>query len=189
MKIAVTGLRLKKLPREYGYDYKNAAWTSLKNKFKSILLQNHCTDAYTGMALGVDSGFALAVIELKEAGCDIKLHAVLPCANQEKTWPKESQIIYKTILSKADEIIGITEKGYAELKLSDDLGLEKKDNITDKRLKYVQEYKPYLMQKRNEYMVDQSHLIIAVWNGSIGGTKNCIEYAEKQKKQIYKITP
>ena len=189
MKIAVTGLRPQKLPREYGYDYKNAAWTSLKNKFKSILLQNHCTDAYTGMALGVDSCFAIAVMELKEAGCDIKLHAVLPCANQEKTWPKESQIIYKTILSKADEIIGITEKGYAELKLSDDLGLEKKDNTTDKRFKYIQEYKPYLMQKRNEYMVDQAHLVIAVWNGSTGGTKNCIEYAEKQKKQIYKITP
>lgn len=40
-------------------------------------------------------------------------------------------------------------------------------------------------QKRNEYMVDNSDYVIAVWNGkNSGGTYNCIRYAKKQNKKI-----
>lgn len=40
-------------------------------------------------------------------------------------------------------------------------------------------------QKRNEYMVNNSDYVIAVWNGKTnGGTYNCIQYARKQNKKI-----
>lgn len=34
-------------------------------------------------------------------------------------------------------------------------------------------------QRRNEAMVDHCDLLCAVWNGTSGGTKNCIDYAKE----------
>ena len=45
------------------------------------------------------------------------------------------------------------------------------------------------MQKRNEYMVDLADRVIAVWDGSKGGTANCVKYAEKVGKEIIRIEP
>ena len=36
-------------------------------------------------------------------------------------------------------------------------------------------------------MVNNSDLVIAVWNGSKGGTNNCIDYAKKKNKDILYI--
>lgn len=65
MKIAVTGHRPNKL---YGYNLNNKKNIELKEKFKEILIENNCTEAITGMALGVDTIFALSVLELKTEG-------------------------------------------------------------------------------------------------------------------------
>ena len=35
-------------------------------------------------------------------------------------------------------------------------------------------------QVRNEWMVDRTNLVIAVFNGQKSGTKNTVEYAKKQ---------
>lgn len=48
---------------------------------------------------------------------------------------------------------------------------------------------PYIYQRRNEFMVDHADLVFAVWDGSKGGTYNCLMYAEKQGKQIYRLDP
>ena len=45
------------------------------------------------------------------------------------------------------------------------------------------------MQKRNEYMVNESDKVIAVCDGSKSGTYNCIKYAENQNKEIIVINP
>ena len=40
-------------------------------------------------------------------------------------------------------------------------------------------------QRRNEYMVDKSDLVLAVWNGErAGGTWNTIEYAKSAGKPV-----
>ncbi len=39
---------------------------------------------------------------------------------------------------------------------------------------------PWVYQKRNEWMVDRAHTLLAVWDGSPGGTNNCLEYAIKR---------
>lgn len=65
MKICVTGHRPNKL---YGYNLADVRWQNLKGLFKRILKENNCTEAITGMALGVDTVFALAVLELKDEG-------------------------------------------------------------------------------------------------------------------------
>lgn len=42
-------------------------------------------------------------------------------------------------------------------------------------------------QRRNEFMVDHSNLVIAVWNGEKSGTKNTIDYAIKYGVKIINI--
>ena len=158
MKICVTGHRPDRL---YGYKLLDPKYVKLKEIFKELLIQNNCTEAITGMALGADMVFALAVIELKKQGCDIKLHCAIPCMNHSCKWTKAYQDLYNYILKKADVVKLITGE----------------------------DYKPWLMQKRNEYMVDLADKVIAVWDGSKGGTYNCVKYAEKKNKEIIRILP
>lgn len=160
MKIMVTGHRPNKLPG-FTYDYTSKKWRKIIDLFKDILKKYNCTECITGMALGTDTAFALAAIELKKEDYEIKLYCAIPCLNHSSKWPKESQKLYQSIIEKADIVKIITEESY----------------------------KPYLMQKRNEYMVDQSDLCIAVWDGTSGGTKNCIEYIKKQYKPMIWIDP
>ena len=158
MKIGITGHRPNKM---YGYNIYNEQWIALKNKFKSLLISNNCDEAVTGMALGVDTVFALAVLELKDEGYNIKLHCAIPCRNHSCKWNKESVDLYNYILSKADIVKLVSDE----------------------------EYKPWLMQKRNVYIVDLVDKIIAVWDGTNGGTGNCVRYAEKCNKDIIRIIP
>lgn len=37
---------------------------------------------------------------------------------------------------------------------------------------------------RNEWMVDRAELMLALWDGSWGGTFNCIRYAEKKRVPV-----
>ena len=49
---------------------------------------------------------------------------------------------------------------------------------------------PQVYQERNEFMVDRSHCVIAVWDGvKSGGTWNCIKYAMDENRPIYRINP
>lgn len=158
MKICVTGHRPNKL---YGYNIFNEQWTRLKELFKGLLKEYKCTEAITGMALGVDTVFALAVLELKNEGYDIQLHCAIPCKNHSCKWTVESINLYNTILSKADTVKLVSEEAYT----------------------------PYLMQKRNEYMVNLADKVIAVWDGTRGGTYNCVMYAKSQNTPIIRIKP
>lgn len=108
-----------------------------------------------------DTIFAIAALELKNEGYNIKLHCAIPCKNHSNQWNKKDRQLYNYILSKADAV----------------------------KLVSKEEYKPYLMQKRNEYMVDNSDIVIAVWDGSKSGTANCIEYAKSKHKEIIYIKP
>lgn len=158
LKICVTGHRPNKM---YGYNLQDVRWIRLKELFKRLLVENNCTEAITGMALGVDTIFALAVLELKDSGYDIKLHCAIPCKNHSSKWINESVELYNKILARADVVKIVSDE----------------------------DYKPWLMQKRNEYMVDLSDKVIAVWDGTSGGTGNCVKYAEKINKEIIKINP
>lgn len=107
----------------------------------------------------VISGMALGWdTALADATLNLSLHLIvaIPFDGQELMWPKESQEKYRQILAKSSEIKYISDKGYS----------------------------PYKMQIRNEWMVDNSDIVLAMWDGSKGGTYNCIQYAKKMNKQI-----
>ncbi len=86
----------------------------------------------------------------------IPLWAAIPFDGQEKAWPEESQEKYHDILQAAHSVTVVCEGGYA----------------------------PWKMQKRNEWMVDKATKMAALWDGSAGGTANCIRYAQKMGKPI-----
>lgn len=163
MIIGVTGHRPNKLDKiKYGYDLTKPGWVDLRTKFKDILIKNNCTEAISGMALGVDMNYCIAVLELRQAGHNIKLHCAVPCIDQDATWiNQKDKDLFRKILSVAD----IVHEAPVP-------------------------YSPFAMEQRNMYIVDHSDGLIAVWNGDMsGGTHNCIEYAKKKQKNIIYITP
>lgn len=157
MIICVTGHRPDKL---YGYDLTDPRWQDLKNIFKEKLIEMKCTNAISGMALGVDTIFALAVLELKKEGHPLQLHCALPCPEQCKKWNHVDIVRYREILMEAKTVKVVADH-----------------------------YEADVMQKRNEYMVDHSDIVLAVWNGKKSGTENCIKYAEKMGKKVEYIEP
>jgi uncharacterized phage-like protein YoqJ len=157
--IAVTGHRPEKL---YGYDLKEPRYKKLYQKLLDKLIEYKPTHCISGMALGVDTVFAYAVLEYKKkVNPDCIFECAIPCLNHPCKWKKEDQERYSKILKKADMVTLVSDE----------------------------EYKPWLMQKRNEYMVDKCDLLIAVWDGTKGGTGNCINYAKKKDKTIDTIDP
>ena len=110
------------------------------------------------------SGMALGVDTWGAQNCidlDIPFVAAVPFKGQESIWPKESQDTYNTLLSAAEHIEYICEPGYQAWKL----------------------------QQRNKWMVDNSDIVLAVFDGTPGGTKNCIDYALLNNKKVLKIDP
>lgn len=95
----------------------------------------------------------------KELGIPYILAA--PFTGQEKMWPDQSQSHYHFLKSLAKEYVVVCDGGYAAWK----------------------------MQKRNEYMVDRCDKLIAVWDGTPGGTGNCVGYANKIGREIIRINP
>jgi len=115
----------------------------------------------SGFALGWDSAVVEACLKLKipYVGC-------IPFQGQEKRWPGPEQFRYEQYKKQADKIIVCSPGEYSAKK----------------------------MHLRNERMINLSlkdgpehALVLALWNGSTGGTKNCLEYA--QRKQLETINP
>ena len=110
----------------------------------------------------VISGMALGwdtAVAIAALQLGIPLIAAVPFRGQECKWYPESVRMYNNILKKAESIVYVSEGTYAAWK----------------------------MQTRNEYMVNNSDVILAMYDGSSGGTRNCIEYAKKQNKQIINL--
>jgi uncharacterized phage-like protein YoqJ len=47
----------------------------------------------------------------------------------------------------------------------------------------------WVYQKRNEFMVDNADTVLAIWDGSSGGTANCVQYAIKKDKRVLHYNP
>lgn len=156
--VTITGHRPNKL---YGYDLRATGYAILRSFIKKRLTEFHCTELYTGMALGVDQLAALAILDLRDEGLCIKLHAAVPCRGHSSRWPKTSRDLYDAILSKCDTVTLVTDAPYSAP----------------------------LMQRRNAWMADRADLILAVWDGSPGGTKNCVDYARKTGKPVWRHDP
>lgn len=143
-----------------GYNLPNDTYNLVCQKIESALKELKPEKVIVGMALGVDQWAAHIAVKL-----GIPFIAAVPFIGQEGVWPAQSKTIYKILLAKASEIVIVSEGGYSAQKL----------------------------QIRNEWMVNQllnpEDRLIAIWDGTKGGTGNCVEYATNAGKEIYRINP
>lgn len=157
-RISFTGHRNSKLPY-YGEN------DPLLIKFKETLFETihelvdkGAREFYCGMALGVDTYAAEAVLRLQKDYPDIELIAVVPCPNQDKLWTFEQRQRYSELLSKSSRTIMVSDK-----------------------------YKKGCMQKRNRVLVDICDVLIAAYDGMPGGTEYTINYAKRKGRRVIEI--
>ena len=143
----------------------------LNNEYSHVgPLSNWLRDEVTKILLDkkperVISGMALGfdtILALAALDCNVPLTAAIPFIGQEKAWPEPSQKLYNSILG---------------------------DKGVDKYVVCEGCYAPWKMQKRNCWMVDNADLIIACYDGTAGGTRNCYNYAVRKQKEIVRINP
>lgn len=88
-------------------------------------------------------------------------HAYIPFEGQELRWPESSQNYYRSLLKQAADVtVACTGK-----------------------------YEPWKMQARNEIMVRHCDRLVALWNGTTGGTANCVRCAEKVGRECVNLWP
>lgn len=122
----------------------------------SVLAADYLTQ-YPGC--GVVSGMALGWDTAAAIAAHLlsrELTCAVPFVGQESQWPKESQERYHAILQRATRVEVVCPGPYAAWKL----------------------------QRRNEWMVDRCDRVCALWDGSAGGTDNCLAYARRSGKPI-----
>lgn len=109
----------------------------------------------SGMARGVDIWAAEIVLQLRADGKNVRLIRACPYKGFEGNWNIYWRLKYKSVLKEADYV------------------------------KYVcPEYSRGCFQIRNEWMVDHSAKVIAVFNGEKSGTGNTVKYAARKGVKI-----
>lgn len=131
----------------------------LRKEILSAIESGHKT-FISGMAIGTDLWAAEVVAELKKQYNDIKLIGAVPFEGHTSKWTKEWKDRYNALLPQFDEIINVSES-----------------------------YNNNAYQTRNKWMVDNATDVIAVFNGKASGTKNTVDYATKQGKNVRTISP
>lgn len=153
MIVSVTGHRPDKLG---SYKIPNPIFNRICWAAQKHLLKLNPEVVYTGVALGFDTWIAEICIKN-----NIPFIAAVPFKGQEKMWPKMAQEQYHYLLSKAKEVVIVSEGEYSAKK----------------------------MQIRNCFMVDRANVVLACFDGTSGGTKNCVDYAKNLNKEIIIINP
>ncbi len=128
---------------------KNFNEDSLKNQFIA-LIESGIDTFLIGMAIGFDTTCFKILTKLKESYSQIKLVACVPCKTQPNRYSESQKKEYYEMLKQADGVIILSE-----------------------------DYNVRCMQKRNEFMVDNSNILIAYLKRDYGGTANTVKYAKK----------
>lgn len=112
----------------------------------------------SGMARGVDIWAAEIVLRLRDEGRPIHLICASPFYGFERTWSENWKLRYNDVMQRAD-IVKFVCKSYSRA----------------------------CFQIRNEWMVDRSARVIAVYNGEPSGTRNTIDYAIRTQVKVYYV--
>ncbi len=136
-----------------------------KRKIKRLLekaVDNAIAKGYvtfiTGMAQGTDIWAAEIILKKRKRNDNLHLICAVPHPGFENRRSLYEKLKYKNIIKKADFVKLVSENYYKGC-----------------------------YQKRNEFMVDRSGLVIAVFNGKPSGTKNTIDYAKKKGVAVINV--
>ena len=109
---------------------------------------------------GMAQGWDMALAQAS-INLNIPFHAYVPFIGQEQVWPSATRLYYKALLQHAQHVIVCSPGGYTK----------------------------QAMQIRNQRMIDECELLLALWNGSSGGTSNAIAYAIFTGKMYVNLWP
>lgn len=155
-----TGHRPEKLP--WGDDESAPGCLRLKAAMEDVLASLYgggLRHFICGMAAGADIYFGEAAAALRQAHPDVTLEAAIPFDGQELRWPAAWQRRYARLAEACDQ-----------------------------RTVLHRVYTPQCMMDRNRYMVDRSRVLVAVYNGAPGGTRNTLLYAMRQGLEIVELS-
>ena len=116
------------------------------------------TTFITGMARGTDIIAGEIVLQLRTEKFPVRLICASPYPGFEEGWSNAWQKRYRNIIETADLVRYISAS-----------------------------YSRSCFQNRNEWMVNHSSRVIAVFNGQPSGTKNTIDYAHRQGVPVIQI--
>ena len=108
-----------------------------------------------GMARGADFYFCEAVLALRDRYPGMTLEAVIPCEEQAARWREADRERYFRLVERCDY-----------------------ETLVQRR------YDQGCMLRRNRHMVDRSSMLIAVYDGMLGGTMYTLTYAMRQKLEV-----
>jgi uncharacterized phage-like protein YoqJ len=147
-------------PKLGGYNDKTNKSSQIKDILKKCFLQGKPSCIVSGMALGVDQWAVEVALEL-----GIKVVALIPCLAQDCKWPPSSRTKYVDMLVLIQAAGGTIE--------------------------YVtkEPYSSTCMAARNKRIVEYSTEMLAIWDGSGGGTGSCVRLAKQAGKPITIIHP
>ena len=114
----------------------------------------------SGMAMGCDLYFAEAALELRAKYPEVTVEGAVPCPTQADRWPEELRLRWREILNRCDL-----------------------ETVVQ------QHYDRWCMHRRDRYMVDRSAAVLAVFDGTPGGTQYTLNYAMDKKREILLLDP
>lgn len=151
-----TGHRPEKLP--WRYNEEDPRCLDLKGRLRGAVEEAYGAGMrhfMCGMAQGADFYFCEAVLDLRSRLPGITVEAAIPCEEQAAKWRERERNRYFQLIAQCD-METLVQPNY-------DRGC---------------------MLRRDRYMVDRSSMLIAVFNGTLGGTMYTITYAEKKALEI-----
>lgn len=113
----------------------------------------------TRVIVGMALGWDQAVAEAALA-LGIPFTAAVPFEAQDLRWPECSRRRYRILRARAAETVVL------------------ETSFTGRA-----------MQKRNEWMVDRCECLVALWDGSFGGTFDCLQYASRVGRPSENLWP
>lgn len=156
-----TGHRPGKLP--WGEDEWDSRCVALKDRLAQEIERAYelgMRHFICGMAQGADFYFCEEVLRFRETHPDVRLEAAIPCPEQAGGWPAAQQERWKRLVVQCD-LETLVQPAYT----------------------------PGCMARRNRYMVRRSAMLIAVYNGQPGGTRQTLAYAMREGLQVVQIDP
>jgi uncharacterized phage-like protein YoqJ len=160
--VCFTGHRPKGLP--WGCDESKASCKAFIKHLTDVL-ENAINAGYvhfiSGLALGIDMIAADIVLSLKKKHKNVTLTGAVPCPGQEEPWRESDQKRYKDLIKKCDQIVVCS------------------DSYNGSETMHI----------RNHFMVDNSAVVVAIWNGKPSGTGSTVKYAKEHGCKVKIINP
>ena len=156
-----TGHRPEKLP--WGDDETDPRCAALKDGLRREiqgLYRRNFRHFISGMAMGCDLYFAEAALELRDSLPGLTVEGAVPCPTQADRWPEGQRRRWRELLDRCDL-----------------------ETVVQ------QHYDRYCMHRRDRYLVDRAAAVLAVFDGTPGGTQYTLNYAMDRGLEILLLDP